>query len=136
MAGDELAPPEGNEGARPREFDAAIRDLNACIERIHFLIPRVNAMIERRTNSARSEARPRVGYGAGQTATPRVVYGGGPTAFAPRHSSERVATGSSNRPLIVATDLALAGYSIEQIRTRVQDFDRLAVSNALEETFE
>jgi hypothetical protein len=40
------------------------------------------------------------------------------------------------RPLIIATDLALAGYSIEQIRERVQDFDRLAVNKALEETFE
>jgi hypothetical protein len=39
-------------------------------------------------------------------------------------------------PLIVAADLALAGYSIEQIRARVQDFDRLAVNHALEETFE
>lgn len=125
MAGDEVAPPERSQGGRPREIEAALRDVNACIERIHALIPRVNAMIDRRTNSARSEARA------------RVLYGGGPSAFAARRRSEgEVARSGQVRPLIVATDLALAGYSIEQIRARVQDFDRLAVDNAIEETFE
>jgi hypothetical protein len=125
MTGDELAPPEESEGGRPREFEAALQDLNACIARIHALIPRVNAMIERRTNSARSQPRT------------RVLYGGGPSAFAAQPRSEAVAPRPRQlRPLIVATDLALAGYSIEQIRERVQDFDRLAVNKALEETFE
>jgi hypothetical protein len=125
MAEDELAPHEGNQGGRPREIDAAIRDLNACIERIHALIPRVNAMIDRRTDAARSEARA------------RVLYGGGPSAFASRRRSEEVIPRSRQaRPLIVATDLALAGYSIEQIRTRVQDLDRLAVNEALKEMFD
>jgi hypothetical protein len=125
MAEDELAPPERARGGRQREIDAAIRDLNACIERIHALIPRVNAMIDRRTDSSRSEPRA------------RVLYGGGPSAFAARRrSAEAAPRGREVRPLILATDLALAGYSIEQIRARVQDFDRLAVTNALEETFE
>jgi hypothetical protein len=125
MTDDELAPPEERGSSRPREFDAALRDLNACIERIHALIPRVNAMIERRTNSLRSQPRA------------RVLYGGGPSAFAAGQQSDAaVPRARQLRPQIVATDLALAGYSIEQIRERVQDFDRLAVNKALEETFE
>jgi hypothetical protein len=122
MTEDELAPPERHRSGRPREIDAAIRDLNACIARIHALIPRVNAMIDRRTDPARSEVRA------------RVLYGGGPSAFAaPRRSEEVIPRSGQVRPLIVATDLALAGYSIEQIRARVQDVDRLAVNDALNE---
>jgi hypothetical protein len=125
MTEDELAPPEGGRGARPAEFDAALQDLNACIARIHALIPRVNAMIDRRTSTVRPRHRA------------RVVYGGGPSAFAARgRSKEAVPRSRQERLLVVATDLALAGYSIEQIRARVQDFDRLSVEKALEEIFE
>ena len=125
MTDDELAPPEESEGGRPREIDAALLDLNACIERIHALIPRVNAMIDRRTNTARPQPRA------------RVLYGGGPSAFAARRRAEEAVPRSLQvQPLIIAADLALAGYSIEQIRARVEDFDRRAVNKALEETFE
>lgn len=121
MTGDE---PARSRRTRPQEIDAAIRDLDLCIKRIHALIPRVDAAIDRRTTSARPKARP------------RVVYGGGPSAFTPRPAERLIRPSGVVSPLIVATDLALAGCSIEQIRTRVQDFDRLAVDKALEEMFE
>jgi hypothetical protein len=116
---------EGNRGRRPREFDAALRDLNACVERIHALIPRLNAMIDRRTTQPRPQPRA------------RLVYGGGPSAFAPRSQPERSVPQSHEvRPLIVATDLALAGYSKEQVRARVRAFGQLGADQALDEAFE
>ena len=125
MTDDELAPPEERRGGRPPEFDAALRDLNACIARIHALIPRVNALIERRTNSLRPQTRA------------RVVYGGGPSAFAARRQAAEVVPSSRRvRPLILAADLALAGYSKEQIRARVRAFDDPAAARALDEAFE
>ena len=127
MTTDEPAHTHQNQRARPREIEAAIRDLNVCVQRIHALIPRVNAMIDRRT------AQPRPKPGA------RVVYGGGPSAFVPRHQPAQPVTSSQPRavrPLIVAADLALAGYSKEQIRERVRQFDDPRAVEALNEAFE
>ena len=125
MTGNEPAQTAEADSGRPREIDDALRDLNACIERIHALIPRVNAMIERRTGSARPQARA------------KVMYGGGPSAFAPRRRSEEAVPRPRDvRPLVVAADLALAGYSKEQIRARVREFDQSEAGDGLEEAFE
>jgi hypothetical protein len=125
MTADDPVRTEENHGARQREIEAALRDLNACVERIHALIPRVNAMIDRRTGSARPQARA------------RVVYGGGPSAFAHRRrSGEVVPPPREVRPLIVAADLALGGYSKEQIRARVRELDQPGAAEALDEAFE
>jgi hypothetical protein len=110
---------------RPREIDDALRDLNECIARIHDLIPRVNAVIERRTQSVRPQTRA------------RVVYGGGPSAFAPQRQAPSASPRPGEvRPLIVAADLALAGYSEEQIRARLREFDQSGGAEALGEAFE
>jgi hypothetical protein len=125
MTTDEPAPTGSSQRARPREIEAAIRDLNACVQRIHALIPRVNAVIDRRT--AQPRPKPRA----------RVVYGGGPSAFAPRHQSvEARSEPRAVRPLIVAADLALAGYSKEQIRARVRRLEDPGAAEALNEAFD
>jgi hypothetical protein len=110
---------------RRRELEAVLRDLDACIARIHVLIPRVHAVIDRRTEAVRPQARP------------RVVNFGGPSAFrvpgppAPKQHNVR-----GSQPLIVAADLALAGYSRDQIRGRLQSWDDQAASLALENLYE
>ena len=110
---------------RRRDIEVAVMDLNACVERIHALIPRVNAVIDQRTRSARARARP------------RVLYGGGTSAFAP--GGRPAAEGSpprALRPLVVAADLALAGYSREQIRAHLRAWDERSAAEALDEAFD
>jgi len=110
---------------RRREIEVALIDLNACIERIHALIPRVNAVIEQRTQSVRPRVRP------------RVLYGGGTSAFASPHRPADVGSRPrALRPLVVAADLALAGYSREQIRAHLRAWDERSAAEALDEAFD
>lgn len=127
---------------RGREIDAALRDLNQCVDRVHALIPRVNAMIERR-----------------QVRGPRgamnscVIYGGGPSAFARKRSSSSQGARPPDRPtarqdsvgqsrmassgqLLVAADLALAGYSRDQIGAHLRARRGPAAASAVDDAFE
>ncbi len=120
------------------EVAAALSDLRLCVERIQTLLPRVNAMIDRRAGVAVTVLRGR----------PRVIYGGGPSAFAPRgrragreaHPGRpvlaRSVTPRSSRHILVATDLALAGYSRDEIGARLREWPGPGATHALDETFE
>ena len=123
------------------EIDAALRDLNRCVDRIHALIPRLNAVIEHRQVSA-----PR------RRMIPRVIYGGGPSAFASTGSSSNAGTRHGDHPptarqvpaarmgssgqLLVAADLALAGYSRDQIGARLSARRDPDAASAIDEAFE
>jgi hypothetical protein len=132
--------------SRSREVDAALRDLNVCVERIRALIPRVHAVIDRRV-----ETTPR-------RRSTRIIYAGGPSAFTRRVSeppleppldppalsairdgeprAPRPLRPLSSRQLVVAADLALAGYSKEEIGSRLRALGDPEAARAIDEAFE
>jgi hypothetical protein len=151
VIGGESRRPGGEHGGRAAEINAALEDVSACIARIHALIPRVYDVIERRTETPRPPSRP------------RILYGGGPSAFTPRRPAgpelrdeataprtdaelhqERAARPigpelrqeGAAHPLILAADLALAGYSRDQIGERLRALGEAEAARTLGEAFE
>jgi hypothetical protein len=125
MTTDEPRRTHGDRSQRPPEFEAVLKDLNACVQRIHMLIPRVHAVIDQRVAAVRPHARP------------RVVNFGGPSVFRFQGPSapERKDADASHS-LIVAADLALAGYSSDQISARLQASGDPAAALALKDLYE
>jgi hypothetical protein len=125
VSADEPISAGAGQANRRREIENAVEDLNALVRRIQALIPRVNEVIDRRTEATRRRRHA------------RVVHGGGSSAFAgPSQSINSQPRRHATRALIVAVDLALAGYSREQIEVRLRERGGAAAAQGLEEVFE
>jgi hypothetical protein len=131
-------------GSSPRDpgVDAALKDLRTCVDRIQALIPRVHAVIDRRVGAtARLPPRPRIIYGGGMSAFAHGESSAGQddrmpaTLTLPEAPAEHRGPGLS-RQLLVAADLALGGYSREQIGVRLRAWDERDAVLAIDEAFE